>query len=114
MKRKDLKKEHYELIGKLSGLGMTQDNIAYCLNTPVRTFKSWLADTDNLDVKEAYDSGRAKVYSLVLNKLYDLIEQGDRASIFFFLKCQMGWKETQPFDSFNNPQVQIYLPKKDD
>lgn len=79
-------------VEKLAGFGLTQEQIADWFGVSDRTLRNHLSTDAALAA--AYKTGRAKQLAKVTEKLSDLIENGDRASIFFYLKTQAGWKET--------------------
>lgn len=45
-------------------------------------------------VMERYKKGKANKFNDVADKLMEKIDQGDLPAILFFMKTQMGWKET--------------------
>lgn len=53
---------------------------------------------ENPDYKALWKQGKAKAIAMVSSKLMQLCQTGDRASIFFFLKTQAGWRETSQVD----------------
>ncbi len=55
--------------------------------------------------KEELNAGKEETYGFAVGQLMKLIMKGDRASIFFFLKCKGGWRETQ------NIKVEDVTPK---
>lgn len=79
-------------VEKLAGFGLTQEQIADWFGVSDRTLRNRLSEDD--DLVSAYKTGRAKRLADVTEKLADLIDKGDRAAIFFYLKTQAGWKET--------------------
>lgn len=42
--------------------------------------------------------GKRRVRKKVMGKLLEMIENGDKAAIFFYCKTQLGWRETQSLD----------------
>jgi hypothetical protein len=104
--------EQITLIEKAAGLGLNLDDISYLIGTSPRTLDRRL--TDNEKAKEAYKAGRAKAKLKVSEKLFDLIEKGEPAAIFFYLKCQAGWREKDKAEENNNKaEIKIYLPEKE-
>lgn len=107
-----LTNEQINLIEKAAGLGLNLDDISYLIGLSPRTLDRRLKD--NSQAREAYDSGRAKARLKVSEKLFDLIERGEPAAIFFYLKCQAGWREKDKAEESNNKaEIKIYLPEKE-
>lgn len=77
-------------VEKLGALGMTQEDAGYILGISVDTLMRRHA--------EAWKRGKAKAKAAVATKLYEKVMAGDSASIFFWLKTQAGWRETQHID----------------
>jgi hypothetical protein len=104
--------EQITLIEKAAGLGLNLDDISYLIGTSPRTLDRRLIDDEK--AKEAYKAGRAKAKLKVSEKLFDLIERGEPAAIFFYLKCQAGWREKDKAEENNNKaEIKIYLPEKE-
>ena len=104
--------EQITLIEKAAGLGLNLDDISYLIGTSPRTLDRRLADNEK--AREAYNAGRAKAKLKVSEKLFDLIEKGEPAAIFFYLKCQAGWREKDKAEGNNNKaEIKIYLPEKE-
>lgn len=82
-----------EQVAKLAGLGLTQAQIADWFGASERTLRNRLTEDDELVA--AYKRGKAIALEKVTAKLWKNIEDGDKASIFFYLKCQANWSETQ-------------------
>lgn len=80
-------------VERLSALGLSNENIAYFFDKNADTIYQRINDTPAF--KEAIKKGKAKACGKVLNALWSKIEGGDTACILFYLKTQMGWKETQ-------------------
>jgi len=81
------------LIKRLAGQGLTQTQVARCLGISEAWLKIQRKEHPEFD--EAYQQGRSEACEEVTGKLFELIRKGDRASIFFYLKTQMGWRETE-------------------
>lgn len=111
IKKNEISPEMLAVIKNAAGLGMTQKDIAYLLNAKFRTFRRWL--TDDPEIKEAYEEGKALIKYAVGMKLMDKINEGDTASILFYLKCQCQWREKAIAES-EQIKPTIYLPKKDE
>ena len=85
--------EQITLIEKAAGLGLNLDDISYLIGLSPRTLDRRLK---------------------VSEKLFDLIERGEPAAIFFYLKCQAGWREKDKAEENNNKaEIKIYLPEKE-
>lgn len=82
----------YKNIRTWSGIGLTQGQMAGCLGCHVRTFEDEIARNPKL--KQTIEEGKANAIAYVTSKLWKLIEDNDKASIFFYLKCRGGWRET--------------------
>jgi hypothetical protein len=107
----EITEEKLDQIERCASLGLTLDDIALIISVSRKTLVRRLAD--NEEARDAYDRGRAKAKLKVLTKLFELIENGDNASIFFYLKCQCRWSETQQ-QQIQTSEVKIYLPEKND
>lgn len=111
-KKIKLSDEDKEIIRTCAGHGMTIEEISLILKMGRATLNRRLLD-DSL-VREAYDEGRAIAKQKVVKKLFNLIEEGEASAIFFYLKCQCGWKEKPdaiPTETNHTP-ITIYLPAK--
>lgn len=102
---------HIPVIERCAGLGLTLKQISYIVGVSDRSLKNWM---DKPGVREAYDRGRAIATEKVAQKLFDKVLSGDSASIFFWLKCQAGWREKDKLDETqSSSSVVFYLPSKD-
>ena len=77
-------------IEHLAALGMTQADVGYILG--------FSEDTISRHYPEAWAKGKAVAKAKVAGKLFEKAMSGDGASIFFYLKTQAGWRETQHVD----------------
>lgn len=88
------RKERDELIAaqveKMAGLPLPHTDIARIIGLAPDTMSRLYA--------EELKTGRAKAKAFVTGKLFEKIRDGDGASIFFWLKTQCGWRETQHMD----------------
>lgn len=101
-----------ETIERAAGLGLNLDNISYLIGISPRTLDRRLSDCE--EAREAYNKGRAIAHEKVASKLFDLIEKGEPAAIFFYLKCQAGWREKDKIENDNSKaEIKIYLPEKE-
>ncbi|WP_271007081.1 hypothetical protein [Pseudomonas aeruginosa] len=78
--------EQRALIGELAGYGLTWDQIASVLKLNKRTLQR--------HCQEDYDNGKNVAIGMAAGQLYKKVMSGHPASIFFYLKTQAGWKET--------------------
>lgn len=102
--KRGMDNETIRQIEKLSGLGLTQKQIAYVLNMKPTKFQWWL-ENDEL-VREAIDSGVAKLNAQVAQTAFKLAVSGDcPAATFFWLKTRMGWREVNHVDVSVRPDV---------
>lgn len=79
-------------IEKLSGLGLTVEQICGLFGIAKRTFERRLKYSPG--GADALEKGRSKALVTVAQTAYDIATQ-DRnpAMVMFFLKCRGGWKE---------------------
>lgn len=84
---------------KLAGYGLTQEQIA----------KVMLCDAKTLikHCGEAWETGKLLAIEQVADKLFQNIKKGDPASIFFYLKTQAHWKETQTIEVEKLPRLRV-------
>lgn len=85
-----------EQVEKLAGYGLTQDQIADWFGASGKTLRNRL--TEDGDLVTAYKRGRARALATAAGKLWDKVMSGDNASVFFYLKTQGGWSETQKME----------------
>ncbi|WP_235199955.1 hypothetical protein [Pseudomonas monteilii] len=74
------------LIAELAGYGLTWDQISSVLKLNKRTLQR--------HCQEDYDNGKNVAIGMAAGQLYKKVMAGHPASIFFYLKTQAGWKET--------------------
>lgn len=74
----------------LAGRGLTQQQIADYWGISKRTLAR--KSRENLDFYRALKKGKSKTIAYVTGKLMEKIKEGDKASIFFFLRTQAGWR----------------------
>ncbi|MCP1496200.1 uncharacterized protein Usg [Pseudomonas migulae] len=74
------------LVAELAGYGLTWAQIASALKLNVRTLQR--------HCQEDYDNGKNIAIGMAAGQLYKKVMSGHPASIFFYLKTQAGWKET--------------------
>lgn len=75
-----------ELVESLAGIGITHQMICNVIGIKKR-------DTLDKYYREELDRGKAKACAKVAKKLFDKCMEGDTASILFWCKTQMGWRE---------------------
>jgi hypothetical protein len=109
---KNISPDQIEQIKKCAGYGLTIEEISHVINIPIATLKRHMK-SDEI-VGEAYAAGRAIAKEMVVGKLFDLIRNGEPSAIYFYLKCQGGWREKEK-DVVETTAVPItiYLPEKD-
>lgn len=92
--KKTISPEMYPILENLSGLGMTQRQIACMLGMSLLTFENRMAE--NPEIREILKRGKALAISKVASKAYEMAISGENTAMtIFFLKTQAGWKETQ-------------------
>lgn len=74
------------LVAELAGYGLTWAQIASALKLNVRTLQR--------HCQVDYDNGKNIAIGMAAGQLYKKVMSGHPASIFFYLKTQAGWKET--------------------
>lgn len=79
-------KESREVVRLWTVAGALQEQIAEFLQIDEKTLRK--------HYRAELDFSAAKMNAFATGKLYKLIEKGDRAAIFFYLKTRAGWKET--------------------
>lgn len=84
--------DNLDKIQKMASIGLNQSDIATLLGIKTPTLSKYLREHPEFYI--AYKKGRVDAKAMVTNKLFDKIRQGDVASIFFYLKCQCKWRET--------------------
>jgi hypothetical protein len=90
-----LSQKQIEEVSELSQ-SLTIEQIADYLGVGQTTF--YEIQKRQPEVSVAYKKGKQKAIKWVSSKLMDKIEQGDTASILFYLKTQAGWSEKQYMD----------------
>jgi hypothetical protein len=109
--KKILTKKDIEQIEICAGLGLTITEISLIIGISRPTLNRKLDSVE--EARDAYDRGRAIAKKIVTSKLFDLIEKGEPAAIFFYLKCQCGWREKDKIENAIATPITIYLPEKE-
>jgi hypothetical protein len=91
--RKELTDEQITHVGKLSSV-LTQEQIADFLEISDDTLRRRMRDDPR--VLRAYKRGRANAVGTAGQRLLELVNKGNLGAICFYLKCQAGWRETDP------------------
>lgn len=78
--------EHRRIVEEMSRYGMTQTSIAKCLDMTDKTLAK--------HYRKELDCAKDEAIRQVGNMLYKNCMDGKESSIFFFLKTQARWKET--------------------
>jgi len=93
---KTLSPKQLEQVATLAGRGFTIQDIAQMMDMSLPTMIKLGG--------EAFQKGKNDAKNYVVQRLFDLIKEGDKASIFFYLKTQCGWTETQRIETDVNVQ----------
>jgi hypothetical protein len=91
-KKFEIGEKELSQIETMAGLGMPLAEIARCMGMGQRTFEAYKSQRE--DIQAAYKSGRAKGLEKATKALWRLIDEGEKTAIYFFLKTQWGWRET--------------------
>lgn len=70
----------------MTAIGIPQEDVAKVIGIDVKTLYKYY--------REELDTAMIKANAAVGGKLYQKCMQGDTASILFWMKTKMGWKET--------------------
>ena len=92
-RRIDLSEKELRQIGRLARY-LTQEQIGDVLEISTRTLKRKLADDPR--VLAQYKRGKAQTIAAVARSLIFQALGGNMTAAIFFLKCQGGWRETDP------------------
>lgn len=104
-------KEFLEKVKTLASLCMPQNKIADFFEI---SEKHWYnLKNKHPELSPICDTGKAKTDAFVLGQLMNLIKKGDRASIFFYLKTQLGWNEKSIMEVVSQEKKEISLDIKD-
>lgn len=84
-------KEILEKIEKMSGLGLTQIQIASYYGISHMTWHKMKNKDERID--RAVKKGKSEIIEVVAGKLMQQINSGNLTAIIFYLKTQAGWRE---------------------
>lgn len=91
--------ENKKLVKVLSGIGLTQEQIATKLEISVPTLQ--------LYYRKELDLGKADAVASIAQTLFQRAQQGDKACMFFYLKTQGRWKENHDDVNQNGEKVVV-------
>jgi len=74
------------------------------LNVPVSQYYEWRKDPE---FDKAFMKAKNDAKEYVESKLFELIDEGDRASIHFYLKCQGGYSEKKQLEIKSDNTVDV-------
>ena len=86
-----------KLVKALSGVGLTQKQIADKLDISVPTLNEYY--------RREQDLGKADAIATIAQSLFNKARNGDNASMFFFLKTQGRWKENHDESNIDGKKV---------
>lgn len=75
---------------------LTLEQIADYFGISDKTLRNRIADDPA--VSTAYKKGRQRVIAEIAQNVVNKAREGDNACMFFFLKTQAGWRETQAIE----------------
>lgn len=102
--REGLPPETIKQIETMSGLGLTQEQMALVLSMKPAKFFWWLTKDDL--AREAVDRGVARANLQVAQTLYKMAISGEcPAATFFWCKTRMGWREVNHLDVSVRPDI---------
>ena len=107
-------------VEQLANLGVTTEAIGHAIGEAGAPLDP---KTVRRHFRAELDRGAALCTVRVQRKLHELIDSGNPAAIFFYLKCREGWREVQRVET-TGPDgaplpapvfaAQLYLPRKDE
>jgi len=80
-------------VGQLAGQGFTNENLAHYYSVAVGTWCEYKKNYPEID--EAIKDGKAKCLQIATSILWKYVLEGDKPSLFFYLKTQGGMSETR-------------------
>jgi hypothetical protein len=94
-----LSKDQINLIETELARGMTLKQVGEEFSLPYSTMRD--VKRRDEEVSNAYKRGMTNATRQVVGKLWEKIESGSEASIFFWLKTRGGWREKKDIDISN-------------
>ena len=84
--RIQLTEEKIQRTGKLAGLGLSNDQIAECLDMSRSSFYKYMQK--NADFRDSLERGRSKAVMEISNALYESARAGNVKAQIYFLRCR--------------------------
>ena len=93
--RIQITEEKIQRTGKLAGLGLSNDQIAECLDMSRSSFYKCMQK--NADFRDSLERGRSKAVMEVSNALYESAQAGNVKAQIYFLRCRdpQNWNVTK-------------------
>ena len=87
--------EKIQRAGKLAGLGLSNDQIAECLDMSRSSFYKCMQK--NADFRDSLERGRSKALMEISNALYESARAGNVKAQIYFLRCRdpQNWNVTK-------------------
>ena len=84
--RIQITEEKIQRTGKLAGLGLSNDQIAECLDMSRASFYKYMQK--NADFRDSLERGRSKAVMEISNALYESARAGNVKAQIYFLRCR--------------------------
>ena len=84
--RIQITEEKIKRTGKLAGLGISNDQIAECLDMSRSSFYKCMQK--NVDFRDSLERGRSKAVMEISNALYESARAGNVKAQIYFLRCR--------------------------
>ena len=93
--RIQITEEKIKRTGKLAGLGLSNDQIAECLDMSRSSFYKFMQK--NGDFRDSLERGRSKAVMEISNALYESARAGNVKAQIYFLRCRdpQNWNVTK-------------------
>ena len=93
--RIQITEEKIQRTGKLAGLGLSNDQIAECLDMSRSSFYKCMQK--NVDFRDSLERGRSKAVMELSNALYESARAGNVKAQIYFLRCRdpQNWNVTK-------------------